>query len=411
MSSDHSKSTTAVADVGDVDRGRDVALVPPTELTMKAIRAAIPPHCFQRSLARSLGHLAIDLTLIAVLGVAVWAIQTLPPFDFIPSIVQYFVIWPMYWWWQGAVMTGVWVLAHECGHQAFSESKTINDAIGLVLHSALLVPYHSWRITHGLHHKNTNHMDRDQVFVPVTKQQYIENTGVSLEKNGSYAFPSRFAQAMEETPLGDLLSILQMFTVGWPAYLTMNSSGQLYGAGANHFNPSAKMFSPRDYWDVVKSDIGILAAFSTIGTFIYHFGFLNVAKYYIMPYLFVNMWLVLITYMQHSDPTIPHYADEEWNFVRGALCSVDRDYGICNILHHHIGDTHVAHHLFSQMPFYHAQEATEAVKKVLGPYYNRDDTPIVKALMRSWATCKFVDPTDGNVMYYRSMKHDRLKQM
>lgn len=36
------------------------------------------------------------------------------------------------------------VQAHECGHQAFSESQSINDAVGLILHSCLLVPYYSW---------------------------------------------------------------------------------------------------------------------------------------------------------------------------------------------------------------------------------------------------------------------------
>ena len=40
--------------------------------------------------------------------------------------------------------TGVWVIAHECGHQAFSKWQSVNDAVGLVLHSALLVPYYSW---------------------------------------------------------------------------------------------------------------------------------------------------------------------------------------------------------------------------------------------------------------------------
>ena len=31
----------------------------------------------------------------------------------------------------------------QCGHQAFSDSKTINDSVGWVLHSALLVPVSS----------------------------------------------------------------------------------------------------------------------------------------------------------------------------------------------------------------------------------------------------------------------------
>jgi hypothetical protein len=52
-------------------------------------------------------------------------------------------------------MTGVWVLAHECGHQSFSDSEFANNVVGTICHSLLLVPYHSWRISHSKHHNNT----------------------------------------------------------------------------------------------------------------------------------------------------------------------------------------------------------------------------------------------------------------
>lgn len=71
-------------------------------------------------------------------------------------------IWALYTFFTGLFATGLWVIAHECGHQSFSESKTINNAVGFVLHSAYVssrglgwleaypftsvgVPYHSWR--------------------------------------------------------------------------------------------------------------------------------------------------------------------------------------------------------------------------------------------------------------------------
>ena len=47
-----------------------------------------------------------------------------------------FSLWALYGFWTGLFATGLWVIAHECGHQAFSESKTINNAVGWVLHSA-----------------------------------------------------------------------------------------------------------------------------------------------------------------------------------------------------------------------------------------------------------------------------------
>jgi omega-6 fatty acid desaturase (delta-12 desaturase) len=44
---------------------------------------------------------------------------------------------------------------------------------------------------------------------------------------------------------------------------------------------------------------------------------------------------------------------------------VDRSFGpLLDHTFHHIVDTHVCHHLFSTMPFYHAQEATQAIRKV-----------------------------------------------
>ena len=53
---------------------------------------------------------------------------------------------------------GLWVLAHECGHGAFSDNRRLQDAVGYVLHSALLVPYFSWQRSHAVHHQHTNHV-------------------------------------------------------------------------------------------------------------------------------------------------------------------------------------------------------------------------------------------------------------
>lgn len=46
-----------------------------------------------------------------------------------------FSLWAIYSFWAGLVGTGLWIIAHECGHQAFSESKFLNNIVGWVLHS------------------------------------------------------------------------------------------------------------------------------------------------------------------------------------------------------------------------------------------------------------------------------------
>lgn len=93
------------------------------------------------------------------------------------------------------------------------------------------------------------------------------------------------------------------------------------------------------------------------------FGWAWLVKTYGIPLLMVNFWLVMITMLQHTHPALPHYKGEDWDWLRGALATVDRNYGwFLNHVHHHIADTHVCHHLFSQIPFYHAQVRTYIYK-------------------------------------------------
>ena len=76
---------------------------------------------------------------------------------------------------------------------------------------------------------------------------------------------------------------------------------------------------------------------------------------YVVPYLMVNAWLVMITQLQHTHPSLPHYTADGWDWLRGALATCDRSFGFLDTFHHHIADTHVLHHLFSTIPHYHAQ--------------------------------------------------------
>jgi len=47
-----------------------------------------------------------------------------------------FALWSLYGFWAGLFATGLWVIGHECGHHAFSESKIINNLVGWLVHSA-----------------------------------------------------------------------------------------------------------------------------------------------------------------------------------------------------------------------------------------------------------------------------------
>ncbi|KAJ8325371.1 hypothetical protein QVD99_006121 [Batrachochytrium dendrobatidis] len=363
----------------------------PPPFTLKDIRNAIPGHCFKRNTMRSIGYVVHDAILLAVLFFAATYIPLLP-------VVLQIVSWPLYWLAQGSVGFGVWILAHECGHGSFSPSTTINNIFGWVMHSIVLVPYFSWKYTHSKHHKGTGHMEKDEAFVPEVRSSmnYSEDSKTT-QKSETHVHQESF---IEDAPIVQLAGLLSMLIFGWPVYLLTHYTGQTYPGWVNHFNPYAKIFTEKNQIYILLSDLGI---FLVLGAAYYActiFGYLNVFMYYVMPYLVVNFWLVTITFLQHTDPLVPHYRNGEWDFMRGALATVDRDFGIFNHFHHHISDTHVVHHLFSTMPHYHAQEATEAVKEFLGKYYLYDSTPFMVALYRNYKLCKFVED-DGDIVFFK----------
>ena len=55
----------------------------------------------------------------------------------------------------------------------------------------------------------------------------------------------------------------------------------------------------------------------------------------------------MFTFLQHSDPTIPHYRKPAWTFVRGAATTVDRPLlgWMGRFFFHNVGHDHVAHRM------------------------------------------------------------------
>ncbi|KAK9464116.1 fatty acid desaturase-domain-containing protein [Lipomyces oligophaga] len=374
-------TTTTTTQVYKDTYGQDFT---PPDFTIKDILDAIPKRCYERSYLRSYSYVARDLACIAAVFYLGTKIQLLP------SVGLRFVAWTLYTIVQGLFGTGIWVLAHECGHGAFSPSRLVNDITGWILHSALFVPYHSWRITHSKHHKATGHLQRDMVFVPKDQERYLQSREI--------------LELAEEAPIISLYWLVVQQLFGWPTYLAINVTGQKYNGASkwymSHFNPVAPMFDPKDFWDVIVSDVGMLCAGYLSYLAIHNFGWANYILFYFIPYLWVNHWLVFITYLQHTDPCLPHYDAAEWNFARGAAATIDRDFGfVGRHIFHEIIETHVAHHYVSRIPFYHGEEATEAIKRVMGKHYRRDTTNMFVALWRAVRMCQFVEGTEGVKMY------------
>nr|GMD47435.1 delta(12)-fatty-acid desaturase FAD2-like [Ipomoea batatas] len=341
--------------------------------TLGEIKKAIPPHCFQRSVLRSYSYLVYDLIIVSFL----FYVAT-NYFHLLPHPLSY-LAWPLYWICQGCVLTGVFVIAHECGHHAFSDYQWLNDTVGFILHSALLVPYFSWKYSHRGHHSNTGSLERDEVFIPKQKPDVLW-----------YAM-------CQNTPQGRALFLFAHFTLGFPLYLMFNATGRPYPRLACHFDPYSPMYSDRECIQIIVSDIGVFTTTFVLYKLATAKGVVWVFCVYGFPLLIVNGFLVLITYLHHTHASLPRYNSSEWDWLRGALSTMYRDYGILlSKVLHNITDTHVAHHLFPTIPHYHAMEATMAIKPVLGEYYQFDATPIFAAMFREAKECVYVEPDDDN---------------
>ncbi|URE44118.1 omega-6 fatty acid desaturase, endoplasmic reticulum isozyme [Musa troglodytarum] len=136
-------------------------------------------------------------------------------------------------------------------------------------------------------------------------------------------------------------------------YLAFNISGRPYPCFAYHFDPYGPIFSDHEWAQIFISDAGFMATSYALYRFAASYGFWWLARVYGVPLLIVNGWLVLITYLQNTHPALPHYDSSEWDWLRGALATVDRDYGVRNMVFHNITDTRRAPPLLGDA-HYHA---------------------------------------------------------
>ncbi|KAG8697795.1 hypothetical protein FRC08_006324, partial [Ceratobasidium sp. 394] len=135
----------------EAEIGPEEFIVP--ELTIKDLLSVIPPHCFERSVLRSFSYVVMDFFLLGVfyylaatyiprINPTILPISTftthfpLPAQSTIDALAPHlyplarFVCWQIYALTAGLVGTGLWIIAHECGHQAFSPYKPLNNAVG-----------------------------------------------------------------------------------------------------------------------------------------------------------------------------------------------------------------------------------------------------------------------------------------
>jgi len=383
----------------------------PTNVTLSELHSVIPKHLHQRDTGKALYYVARDVLCAVIVYKLGWLIDPLARSlvnDFgVSSNIGFAVkwsLWALYWHWQGVILAGWWCMAHEAGHGTLSQYGWVNHLIGYSMHTFILVPYYAWRSTHHAHHKATMSMERDENFVPRTRTDY------NLPPE-STATLSDYHNMWEETPIYTLGRMVFMQALGWQYYLLTNAMGSpMYPPGTNHFQPSSPLFKPHERKGIVASNIGLAAISYILFHWTLQVGVSNFLKLYFVPYILSNHWIVMLTYLHHSDPSIAHFRNKQWSFLRGAISTVDRPLlgWAGRFFLHNVSHDHVAHHLFSSIPFYNQPEVTEAIKKVLKEDYNYDSTNTFRALYRTFTQCIFIED-DGDIIFYKNKDGKALR--
>ena len=269
---------TAVADVKPVP-------------DVKTLRDAIPAKCFERSLIRSFSYVVRDLVVVSSLFYsAVWLSRVdAPLFVTIP-------LWALYSFVQGLFFTGLWILAHDCGHDSFSDNLTINATTGWFLHSMLLVPFFSWKFSHARHHRYHNHMEKDTVFVPHRKSE------AEARKTEPTIMEKIMDHTAADTPIVTIGALAFHQLLGWPAYIFMNAGAGIKSLTKSdrlstssykqsHLDPTAPVFTPSEAPFVALSNLGLLITMGVLYQASKSVGGWTVLLAYGLPYLWMNHWI------------------------------------------------------------------------------------------------------------------------
>lgn len=186
-----------------------------------------------------------------------------------------------------------------------------------------MVPYHSWRISHGRHHAACGHHERDEVFVARTRSELKypaldlsreDLLGQEVTEDRQQEMHSAISEAVGDMPIvilarlilhqvrgvpcgpitctaADPRSILLRQVFGLPLYLILNASGQKAWGHVDHYRPSSKIFKSRDFWDIIWSDIGIALVIGTMTYWANVRGWQEMVAMWMIPYMWVNQWV------------------------------------------------------------------------------------------------------------------------
>jgi omega-6 fatty acid desaturase (delta-12 desaturase) len=290
---------------------------------LKDIVKTLPRECFQKDAYKAWMSVLISLSAVTIGYVML-------------AHTPWFLL-PIAWFFLGTALTGLFVIAHDCGHRSFAKKVWVNDWVGHILMLPLLYPFHSWRLLHDHHHLHTNKLTVDNAWHPWTTQVYAE---ASLVMKGLY-------RALR----------------GWFWW-----TASVAHWGSMHFNPANVALRDRQKVSIsIAAVVGFAALLFPI--LLASVGVWGVVKFWLMPWLGYHFWMSTFTLVHHTDADVKFHPVETWHAAAAQLagtihCRYPR---WVEILCHDI-NVHIPHHISVAIPAYNLRLAHASLQQNWGSH-------------------------------------------
>ncbi|MGZ5273527.1 MAG: fatty acid desaturase [Kaistella sp.] len=233
----------------------------------------------------------------------------------------------------GLFLTRVFIIQHDCGHQAFFPDRKMNDTTGFITSFLTCIPYRYWARSHNHHHAHQGQLDT-RTIGDVTLLTVREYEQLSKSEKLKYRI---------------YRSVPVMFIIG-PVYYI--------------FIHNRIPFITLKGWDkerkaLLRTNVYLLLFFTVLGILLslpsldLLAGFKKLAIIYVpilITFVFTAIWFF---YMQHQHN--PNYKawKQDWEYLLAAIkgSSYYRLPAIFNFFTGNIGYHHL-HHLAPKIPFY-----------------------------------------------------------
>jgi omega-6 fatty acid desaturase (delta-12 desaturase) len=232
----------------------------------------------------------------------------------------------------GLFLLRLFLIQHDCGHDAFFPKRAANDWLGRALGVLTLTPYDCWKRSHALHHAGTGNLDA-RGFGDVdtlTVREYESRSRWGRRWYRFYRHP------------------LVLLGLG-PAYLFL----------LRHRLPVGLMKEGKLYWVSAMATNAVTALL--IGLLVWQFGLATFAMIFLPVLLIAASVGVWLFYIQHQFEEAHWDQGSEWKFHDAALHGSSHldlppvlRWFTANIGIHHV------HHLASRIPFYRLPEVLRA---------------------------------------------------